>query len=1035
MQKRKSRDDVDEVGDRDEFIKLHRVICTVSTFLSCRKHIPASFATLRKGVYKDLGRDLTEVDVAAIKLVIPDDVFFDYVDTIHLELIADPSSSQPKPADIYNFQGDQDQSSHVLVFEFIDGSVKRSDPKSTTKGQVSLPPVSWNNISKLVQKRLTKFRVALESQPLSVEEIYAAAKKCLPSPPHYVDRVEAMIQHRKARSDDAGFSRSDVTIDEFVEELQCDPDYKNQIVADGIITVPAKDANLVSLNGLIEDDLAQVLRDGYGIEQLFSHQYEALDSLAQGKHVVVTTSTSSGKSLIFQVPVLQAIQRDKKTTALFVFPTKALAQDQKTSLQHMLMAFNMTDIIVDTYDGDTAPDARQEIRDRASVILSNPDMMHMSILQHCDVWQPFLANLRYIVVDELHYYNGFFGTHVAMILRRLQRICHLMGNDSFQIICCSATINNPLELATSIFGTRTISSATTTVVSQDGSGMAARTLVLWETPYVSPKDPASGRVSTMYESARLLIHLVRHGIRTIAFCKFRRTCELVMKTVLTILQEQGDDTGLSNQIMSYRGGYSQADRRKIEHEMFSGGLSAIIATNALELGIDIGNLDAVLSVGFPFSISAFRQQMGRAGRRNQESLTLLVASGDPIDQYFMNNPQQLIDMPNVDVAVALENELIMASQLQCAAKEWPLNDEDASWFDLELDSELWKNIVIDGMEKENEDECYHYYGNPFDSMNIRGSGEDTYAVVETTGGSRPKVIETIEFSRVSFTLYEGGIFLHKGVPYLVQEVNVTDRYAKVSRVDVDWTTRQRDYTDIDPLKCHDTVAINTEGKYHAHLGDIKHCTVVYGFFKFDRRNRILDAVEVNSPPIEFNTYGFWINVPQPCLDLISHKNLSIAGGIHGAEHAILSLLPSIVTLSAGDVITECKAPEKEFARKQTQRKRPARLIFCDKKGSGISKHAFAHVANLIPRALRVVQQCPCELGCPECVVSTQCLEHSAVISKPAALVILAELSGAPLDPDDVPEGPEANLGQIYVDTIVPADPEPIIKSSASLQKK
>lgn len=1001
--------------------------------------MPATFATLASSVQKDLNRDLTELDLAAIKVVVPDDVFFDYVDPVQLELTAEPMSIEtPKSSDIYgrsSSAGPIHPEEPVLIFEFIDGMVK-IDPKKVTKDHMTPPPYSSSNMVKLVQKRLAKFRKALDHCCLNIDQIYDEAKKLIPTPPIYVDRVEAMIQQGSVlrnHVNDRG-----INLDEFVSKLQDAEDYKNQIVENGIIKLAPMDAKLVTIDPLEEDitmideELAEALFQERGIDSLFSHQRSALAALSGGKHVVVTTSTSSGKSLIFMVPTLHSLKNDRKSSALYIYPTKALSQDQRSSLQKMLLALGLTDVVADTYDGDTPFETRRELRGRASVIFTNPDMVHMSIIQHCQLWAPFLSHLKYLVVDELHYYSGCLGAHMALIMRRLLRVCHLMGNDTVQIISCSATINDPLDLMSSIFSKRSITNENTVVISEDGSARAARTLVMWETPYVSPKDPTSGRMSIVNEAARLLIDMVTKNIRAIAFCKYRRTCELVMKTIINILREDGN-MELANQIMTYRGGYNQEDRRKIEHQMFTGGLSAIIATNALELGIDIGNLDAVLVVGFPFSISAFRQQIGRAGRRNQDALAILVGGGDPIDQYFMQNPQAILALPHVNVAVSLANELIVASHIQCAGVEWPLSDDDSSWFDLTPETSVWTHIVLEGMSL-NEDGTYTCTGCPFDGLNIRGSAEDMYAVVEITGGRTPTVIETMEHSRVPFSLYEGGIFLHKGVPYLIQEVNVLDRYAKVTRVDVDWTTRQRDFTDIDPVKCHDTVSISSNDKYHVHLGDIRHKVVVFGFFKFDRKNRILDAVEVDSPPIQFDTYGFWINVPQVCLDLLNEKKLSIAGGIHGAEHAILSLLPFIVTSSPGDVITECKAPQKEFAHKQTQRKRPARLIFCDKKGSGISKRAFPHIANIFPRALDRVAKCPCLYGCPECIASTSCKENSEVLSKIATHVILAELSGNPLQPDKIPEGPEPNLGKIHVETVIAAHPEAFRRGASVKQE-
>lgn len=599
------------------------------------------------------------------------------------------------------------------------------------------------------------------------------------------------------------------------------------------------------------------------------------------------------------------------------------------------------------------------------------------------------------------------------------------------------------------------------VVSNDGSPAGQKHWLVWNSPFVSPKVPESGRVHPIQEAARLLLELTKRNIRTIAFCRVRRTCELLMKSVRSELVERNIDG--DSKIMAYRGGYSASDRRLIEHEMFSGHLVGIIATNALELGIDIGALDAVIMVGFPFSIANLRQQSGRAGRRSQASLSVLIGGGDPLDQHYMANPQLILNEPVPAIqSLMLDNSLIMENHLQCAAEESPINIlNDAQYFGAGSRLSLFKEIVasklqlitmnFDGEaqeeeEEEPEEERYYtcdsrYLPYPSSNFSLRSLGttddDEEYSVIDITG-NRNTIIEQIEPSRVSFTLYEGGVFIHQGCTYLIKSVDPQARYAIVEKKELNWITKQRDYTDVDPARTEavkllsDSPSIlnsakesnkltnngvgsgntgssnNSVGfKLQAVFGLVSIRTIVFGFTKLTMSslnnngqtskgfNKIIDVVEIPGPqqrPFEYDANGFWINLPDELINLVKNtKNLSIAAGIHAAEHVILAVMPNCLSRSASmspigtllaepldleprdlepigsenntnlkssgsDVLpvaaaktplpptflrrsiltsapylgTECKAPEKEFKQTDSTRKRPARLIFHEK---------------------------------------------------------------------------------------------------------
>ena len=485
---------------------------------------------------------------------------------------------------------------------------------------------------------------------------------------------------------------------------------------------------------------------------------------------------------------------------------------------------------------------RHMLRDEGRIIFTNPDMLHITILPQEEKWRTFLQNLRFVVVDELHVYNGLFGSHVAFIMRRLRRICAAVGNHRVKFVSCSATVANPEEHMRTIFGVGNIK-----LIDFDGSPSGRKEFLCWNTPFKDPGDPTSGRGDAMAETARLFCQLILRGIRVIAFCRVRKQCEVLITAVrneAANLERQD----LAARIMGYRGGYAPQDRRKIEREMFDGKLMGIVATNALELGVDIGSLDAVITVGFPYTIANLRQQSGRAGRRNKDSLSVLVGDCFATDQYYMENPDEIFTKPNCELQVDLQNMLVLEGHIQCAAFEMPIRpDEDKLYFGKQLPEIAEERMVKDPLG------FYHcnerFRPQPSRCVAIRDTEDGHFAVIDITNG-RNIVLEEVEPSRAFFTIYEGGIFLHQGYTYLVKEFSPEQRYAKVMLVKVDWTTQQRDYTDVDPIE---TEAIRRipDSLSRAYYGAIKIRAVVFGFFKVDKKRRILDAVQVGkSTPMQ-----------------------------------------------------------------------------------------------------------------------------------------------------------------------------------------
>jgi len=1001
-------------------------------------------------------RELKIEDVTAIVALRPGGINFAYVDEAMLQVdirgaekddffkgpkgkkshptVPTPDASVGGITGVEEFgsgAGEPSAGKEVLLFEFVDGDLARhvqhkksgdvTKPNRKLRNEdLKMPVYSQKQMMGLIEKRNGKFKNAVntflnrcnadgvdpEQTLLKEAEAYipvqSESRSTTPRPDFSV-LPKTIPKERKS-------------IPEIINEIKDSEWYTGQIVPDGHRVFDPQEAIYGDLNFQLSQNLVNALYNTKGITQLYAHQAEAINNLHEGHHVIVATSTSSGKSLIYQIPVLHELERDHNTRAMYIFPTKALAQDQRRSLKEMMRFMTgLENTVVETFDGDTPMKDRNLIRDEGRIIFTNPDMLHITILPQEEKWRTFLQNLKYVVVDEIHVYNGLFGSHVAFIMRRLRRICAAVGNRHIKFISCSATVANPQEHFKTIFGIEDVR-----MTDFDGSPSGRKEFLCWNTPYKDPGDPASGRGDTVAEAARLFCQLILRGVRVIAFCRIRKKCEVLVGAVKQELAAL-ERTECMARVMGYRGGYTPQDRRRIESEMFEGKLMGIIATSALELGVDIGSLDAVITVGFPYTIANLRQQSGRAGRRNKDSLSVLLGDCFPTDQYYMQNPDEIFTKPNCELQVDLQNMLVLEGHIQCAAYEMPIRpDEDSVYFGENLAE------IAEGRMVKDELNFYHcserFRPHPSKFVAIRDTEEEYFAIIDITHG-RNVVLEELEASRAFFTLYDGGIFLHQGSTYLVKDFNPGRKMAKVERVTVDWTTQQRDFTDIDPIE---TEAIRRipDTLSRAFFGTIKIQQNVYGYFKLDKKRRVLDAVQVDNPPIIIFSKGMWLDVPKRALEILVERRLNVAGAIHAAEHAILSLMPNFVISMPGDVRTECKIGIKEFAKKETQRKRPARLTFYDAKGgvggSGISTKAFEFIDLLLKQAIRRVEACHCHEGCLECVASENCKYVNEVMSKAGSEVILKCLLNMEIDIEALPMGPEEH-SPMGIETVVLAE--------------
>ncbi|KAH0608695.1 uncharacterized protein H6S33_001829 [Morchella sextelata] len=996
--------DIPWPGHFKELEKVHRALNVVFTFCCTRKHLATTFDNLKSAVEGNTKKELVVEDIAQIKFLLPKSIQFIYVDEeiLQIHVMAASASMDTRRGrataaaeDVYEDLGKKDRTKHtkeVLLFEFIDGDLKKTATKGgkSKEDDFKMPTFSMPQMTKLINKRNKKFTAAVNTFLAECAESGVDAVESIKAQyhPHVPVQTKSPVGLTAASDLPLEIPKERKSIAEIIEEIKVSDLYSDQIVPNGHRIFPPQEAIFGDLTFQLSQDLVNALYTAHNITKLYSHQAEAINNLHDGHHVIVSTSTSSGKSLIYQVPVLHELEKDPETRAMFIFPTKALAQDQRRSLIEVLgyMRDALGNIRVETFDGDTNMEDRRAIRNEASVIFTNPDMLHLSILPNEEQWRTFLKNLKFVVVDELHVYNGIFGSHIAFIMRRLRRICSALGNNKIKFVSCSATVANPEAHMRKIFGIDTVK-----LTEEDGSPAGRKEFLCWNTPYKDANDPSEGRVDPISESAKLFSQLILRGVRAIAFCRTRNICEGLLAAVKSELQrlERPEVVGM---VMAYRGGYSPQDRRMIEKEMFEGRLMGIIATSALELGVDIGSLDAVVTVGFPYSISNLRQQSGRAGRRNKDSLSILVGDSFPTDQYYMTNPDEIFTKPNVQLQVDLENILVREGHIQCAAFEMPIKPaEDTIYFGADLPSIADERLLPGALG------FYHCHPRflPYPSklVAIRDTEDGHIAVVDITA-RRNHVLEEVEPSRAMFSLYDGAIFLHQGRTYLVKDVSWERKLAQVELVHVDWTTSPRDFTDIDPIE---TEAIRQlpESPSRAYYGAICIRSVVFGYFKMDKCKRILDAVEVDTPPLVLYSKGMWLDIPRAALDLLGKRGINVAGAIHAAQHAILSLLPGIVVSMPGDVRTECKVPEKEFMKRESARKRPGRLVFYDAKGgkdgSGISTKAFEFIDVLLKQAWERVKKCGCGAGCVECVTSERCKESNAVMSKTGAYIIISTL--------------------------------------------
>ncbi len=740
------------------------------------------------------------------------------------------------------------------------------------------------------------------------------------------------------------------------------------------------EAKLVDIpTGLHPDVIAGLER--VGIERLYSHQAQALGS-AWERTTIVTTGTASGKSLCFNLPTLDTLCGDAFARALYLYPTKALAQDQARALNAFGLPKQVRPAI---YDGDTPRDARGDVRRKANVVLTNPDMLHLGILPHHSSWERLFAHLRIVVVDEAHVYRGVFGSHVANVLRRLLRVAAAYGSD-VRVLLASATIANPVELAERLTGLEDIA-----LVDDDGSPTPRRQIAMWNPPLT---DEAIGaRRSALGEAAELLARLVRDGARCICFMKSRKGVELLARMVTEDLERT--DPELAERVAPYRAGYTPQQRRELEARLMNGELLAVITTDALELGIDIGELDAAVVVTFPGTVAALRQMWGRAGRRGK-GLAVYVAGEDALDQFFCRHPDEFLERPVEAAILDHESAQIHQAHLLCAAYEGPLEGRDAEFFGPRWEAHA-ETLVSAGLLRKRTAKRSPEDGHggvesyvlrrpadyPAAQVSLRSSSPESFAIVDVSSG---ELLGQTEAARAHSTVHDGAIYLHQGRSYEVRELDLENRRALVAPFNGDWYTQPKRETDTNIerlLDRRETLGVTLS------FGEVSVTETVLGY----QRKRLsdhaqVDLVMLDLPQTSFSTQALWFELDGGTLTGLDPSGEgaipmdALLGSLHATEHAQIAVLPLIAMCDRWDI-----GGLSTNAHPQTGG--PTIFIYDGHPGGiGITRLAYQRFEELCRDAHRLIAECPCKSGCPSCVQSPKCGNLNEPLSKAGARVLL-----------------------------------------------
>ncbi|WFF04205.1 DEAD/DEAH box helicase [Micromonospora sp. WMMD964] len=727
------------------------------------------------------------------------------------------------------------------------------------------------------------------------------------------------------------------------------------------------------------------LRDAFtrrGVVAPWQHQAQAATLAYEGEHVVVATGTASGKSLAYQLPALATVLADPRATVLYLAPTKALAADQLRAVA----ALELEGVRPACYDGDTPRAEREWIRRHSRFVLTNPDMLHHGILPGHAQWSGFLRRLAYVVIDECHTYRGVFGSHVAHVLRRLRRQCARFGATPVFVLA-SATSGDPATAAGRLTG------LPVTAVTEDASPRGGVTFALWEPPLLPPDSgtvppdpssvPAQGsgdhddlrqvRRSALRETADLLADTVAEGVRTLAFVRSRKGAEVVAANARRSLDDAVP--GLGDRVAAYRGGYLREERRELERALLHGDLLGLASTNALELGVDLVGLDAVLICGYPGTRASLWQQAGRAGRSGQEALAVLVARDDPLDTYLVHHPEAIFGAPVEATVLDPANRYVLAPQLACAAVEAPLTPADLALFGDGAKEAVDELVAAGALRQRPTGWYWRHRERP--EVDLRGEGGAPVCVVESATG---RLLGTVDGGSSHFLLHPGAVYLHQGVSYVVDELDLADGCALVHVEEPDWSTHARDVTDLSVVSVRSYVDAGPVGMF---LGEVD---VTSQVVSYQRRRiatgEVIDTRPLDLPTRELRTVAVWFTLSPQSLTQAGVQAADVPGALHAAEHAAIGLLPLMATCDRWDIggLSTAVHPDTEA---------PTVFVYDGHPGgAGFAERAYGTASAWLRATRDAIAECGCETGCPSCVQSPKCGNGNNPLSKPDAIRVL-----------------------------------------------
>lgn len=752
----------------------------------------------------------------------------------------------------------------------------------------------------------------------------------------------------------------------FLHHLISEPDYEGELVH--VERIAASEPVYGTLSHELAPSLSRRLRAA-GITDLYRHQVRAVDLLLDGSHVVVNSPSASGKSLCYQIATLHDLVQDRNATALYLFPTKALAQDQLRSLNNLASRKLLPVRSISTFDGDTLVESRPAIRKQARIVLSNPDMLHLAILPNHSLWSRYLHGLKYVVLDEAHAYRGILGSHVANIIRRLRRLCLVYGA-SPRFICCSATIANAREHAQRLCGVEFES-----VEGGDGPH-GEKYFALWNPALVDRKRAT--RRSHNSEASSFLCKLVSRGVRSLVFARTRRLAELIYVYARERLPAE-----LAARISPYRAGYLAEDRREIERRFTCGELDGLVATSAMELGVDVGDLDATILAGYPGNMASAWQQAGRSGRGGNPSLSILIAQDNPLDQYLMRNPGFFFSRRFEQALINPGNPHVLEPHVLCAAWERPLMAEEVDALS-DLAPGSVSRLVARGLLRERRGRFYPDAGleYPAQRVNIRSAGT-SYQVMD---GSRGVLLETVDGAVALSQLHPGAVYLHQGDTYLVHELDVGSRTAWAERKDVDYYTVARELSDI---RVTSVDKEKVAGGAKVRVGTVQVTTHVVAFRK--RRQYTEESLgeePLDLPETTFETKAFWFDVPVDAIDQVASRRANLDGSLHACEHASIGVLPLFAMCDRNDIGGVSTPQDAATGVPQVY------VYDAYPGGVGIAEMGFEMVERLWRATLALVQDCPCLDGCPSCIQSPKCGNNNDPLDKDGAIALLQGLTAA-----------------------------------------